>query len=181
MPVPLCWLCRTFLARAETAVPKESVASAAAGLCRVLPVVVAGACQCLAQRYAVLAVEGLLGRVAPRLLCHLLLSCRNEDGDVAMVAPALRGLETTRAPTGAACAGTKVSAGRGAALGGGLLARPGPWGWHKASKGDTVPRDRSWGDTVPGDTRDWSQGVPQLLWGTPWGVTAPGDMSWGPK
>ncbi|XP_069733632.1 pulmonary surfactant-associated protein B [Phaenicophaeus curvirostris] len=79
VPLPRCWLCRTFLARAEAAIPKETVATAAAGLCRVLPAVVAGACQCLAQRYAVLALEGLLGRLGPRLLCQLLLSCREGD------------------------------------------------------------------------------------------------------
>ncbi|XP_053944978.1 pulmonary surfactant-associated protein B [Cuculus canorus] len=84
VPLPRCWLCRTFLARLEAAVPKATVATAAAELCRLLPAVVAGACQCLAQRYATLALEGLLGRLGPRLLCHLLLSCRQGDalGDV---------------------------------------------------------------------------------------------------
>ncbi|XP_075031142.1 pulmonary surfactant-associated protein B [Calonectris borealis] len=94
VPLPLCWLCRTFLARAEATVPKETVATAAAGLCRVLPVAVAGACQCLAQRYAVLALEGLLGRLAPRLLCHLLLSCRPEEG-YAPLSPPRRPLGAT--------------------------------------------------------------------------------------
>ncbi|XP_009475451.1 PREDICTED: uncharacterized protein LOC104023369 [Nipponia nippon] len=100
VPLPLCWLCRTFLARAQAAVPKEAVATAAAGLCRVLPVVAVGACQCLAQRYAryaVLAVEEVLGRLAPRLLCHLLLSCRPEDG-YASLSPPWRPLEATAGP-----------------------------------------------------------------------------------
>ncbi|KAM6035065.1 pulmonary surfactant-associated protein B [Theristicus caerulescens] len=105
VPLPLCWLCRTFLARAEAAVPKEAVATAAAGLCRVLPAVVAGACQCLAQRYAVLAVEGVLGRLAPRLLCHLLLSCRPEDG-YASLSPPGRPLGAATGPP-AGCAGTE--------------------------------------------------------------------------
>uniref|UniRef100_A0A8D0FZK1 Saposin B-type domain-containing protein n=1 Tax=Strix occidentalis caurina TaxID=311401 RepID=A0A8D0FZK1_STROC len=108
VPLPLCWLCRTFLTRAEAAVPKEKVAAAAAGLCRVLPAVVAGACQCLAQRYAVLALEGALGRLGPRLLCHLLLACRPEDGD-APLSPPQRPLGDTEAP----CGGTEVSRVRG--------------------------------------------------------------------
>ncbi|CAM9758936.1 unnamed protein product [Bubo scandiacus] len=99
VPLPLCWLCRTFLTRAEAAVPKEKVAAAAAGLCRVLPAVVAGACQCLAQRYAVLALEGVLGRLGPRLLCHLLLACRPEDGDT-LLSPPQRPLGDTEAPCG---------------------------------------------------------------------------------
>lgn len=107
MPLPLCWLCRTFLARAEAAVPKEAVAGAAAGLCRVLPVVVAGACQCLAQRYAVLGLEWVLGRLGPRLLCHLLLSCRPEDA-YAPLSPLRSPLGAAASPP-AAWAGTEVS------------------------------------------------------------------------
>ncbi|XP_040550312.1 pulmonary surfactant-associated protein B isoform X4 [Gallus gallus] len=81
VPLPLCWLCRTFLARAEAAIPKEAVAAAVAQLCRALPLAVEGACQCLAERYAALALEAALGRMAPRLLCRLLLSCGpNGDG-----------------------------------------------------------------------------------------------------
>ncbi|XP_075580216.1 pulmonary surfactant-associated protein B [Pelecanus crispus] len=105
VPLPLCWLCRTFLARAEAAVPKEGVATVAAGLCRVLPAAVAGACQCLAQRYAVLALEGVLGRLGPRLLCRLLLACRPEDGS-GPLAPPWRPLGETAAPP-AACASTQ--------------------------------------------------------------------------
>ncbi|XP_075379893.1 pulmonary surfactant-associated protein B [Mycteria americana] len=97
VPLPLCWLCRTFLARAEAAVPKETVAAAAAGLCRVLPAVAVGACQCLAQRYAVLALEEVLGRLGPRLLCRLLLACRPEDG-YAPLSPPRRPLGATAAP-----------------------------------------------------------------------------------
>ncbi|XP_056364479.1 pulmonary surfactant-associated protein B isoform X2 [Oenanthe melanoleuca] len=79
MPLPLCWMCRSLVARAEAAVPVGTVAAAVAGLCRALPLPVVGACQCLAQRYAALALEGLLGRLGPRLLCRLLLACRSED------------------------------------------------------------------------------------------------------
>ncbi|KAL2296233.1 hypothetical protein Nmel_018527 [Mimus melanotis] len=88
LPLPLCWLCRSLVARAEAAVPVSAVAAAVAGLCRALPLPLAGACQCLAQRYAALALEGLLGRLGPRLLCRLLLACRSGDnGDVGTLPP----------------------------------------------------------------------------------------------
>ncbi|KAF4802876.1 proactivator polypeptide-like 1 [Turdus rufiventris] len=79
LPLPLCWMCRSLVARAEAAVPVGAVAAAVAGLCRALPLPVAGACQCLAERYAALALEGLLGRLGPRLLCRLLFACRSGD------------------------------------------------------------------------------------------------------
>lgn len=79
LPLPVCWLCRTLVARAEAAVPVGSVAAAVAGLCRALPLPVAGACQCLAERYAALAIDKLLGRLGPRLLCRLFLACRSGD------------------------------------------------------------------------------------------------------
>ncbi|XP_027487015.1 pulmonary surfactant-associated protein B-like isoform X4 [Corapipo altera] len=82
VPLPLCWLCRTFVAQAEAAIPVPRVAAAATGLCRALPLVAVGACQCLAQRYATLLLEGLLGRLGPRLLCRLLLACRGTADDV---------------------------------------------------------------------------------------------------
>ncbi|GAB0200365.1 pulmonary surfactant-associated protein B [Grus japonensis] len=107
VPLPLCWLCRTFLARAEAAIPKEKLAVAATQLCRVLPAVVAGACQCLAQRYAVLALEGVLGRLVPRLLCHTLLACRPEDGYPSL-SPPRHPLGDTAAPPAGACAGTEA-------------------------------------------------------------------------
>ncbi|RMB91499.1 hypothetical protein DUI87_32078 [Hirundo rustica rustica] len=79
LPLPLCWLCRRLVARAEAAVPVGSVAAAVAGLCRALPLPLAGPCQCLAERYAALVLEGLLGRLSPRLLCRLFLACRSGD------------------------------------------------------------------------------------------------------
>ncbi|KAM9516354.1 LOW QUALITY PROTEIN: pulmonary surfactant-associated protein B [Guaruba guarouba] len=78
VPVPRCWLCRSLVARLEAAVPLERVAEAAAALCRALPLPVAGACQCLAQRYAALALERALARLVPALLCRALLGCRQE-------------------------------------------------------------------------------------------------------
>uniref|UniRef100_A0A8C2TLB0 Saposin B-type domain-containing protein n=1 Tax=Coturnix japonica TaxID=93934 RepID=A0A8C2TLB0_COTJA len=81
VPLPLCWLCRTFLSRAEAAVPKGAVAGAVSQLCRALPLAVSGACQCLAERYTVLVLDALLGKLAPRLVCSLMLHCGPErDG-----------------------------------------------------------------------------------------------------
>ncbi|KAM9266272.1 pulmonary surfactant-associated protein B [Morus bassanus] len=105
VPLPLCWLCRTFLARAEATIPKQALGTAAAELCRVLPLAAVGACQCLAQRYMALALEGLLGRLAPRLLCRMALGCRPEDG-YAPLSPPRRPLRATAVPP-AACAGAE--------------------------------------------------------------------------
>ncbi|XP_033926480.1 pulmonary surfactant-associated protein B-like [Melopsittacus undulatus] len=76
VPVPRCWLCRSLVSRLEAAVPRERVAEALGSLCRALPLVAAGACQCLAQRYAALALERVLARLGPALLCRALLGCR---------------------------------------------------------------------------------------------------------
>ncbi|XP_065515402.1 pulmonary surfactant-associated protein B [Lathamus discolor] len=103
LPVPRCWLCRSLVARLEAAVPRARVAEAVAALCRALPLAAAGACQCLAQRYAALALERALARLGPALLCRALLGCRQEaptprelrapaeggDGDLAPVPPPL--------------------------------------------------------------------------------------------
>ncbi|XP_057268581.1 pulmonary surfactant-associated protein B [Pezoporus wallicus] len=78
LPVPRCWLCRSLVARLEAAVPRERVAEAVSALCRALPLAAAGACQCLAQRYAALALERALARLGPALLCRALLGCRQE-------------------------------------------------------------------------------------------------------
>uniref|UniRef100_A0A8B9S712 Saposin B-type domain-containing protein n=1 Tax=Apteryx owenii TaxID=8824 RepID=A0A8B9S712_APTOW len=93
VPLPLCWLCRTFIARAEATIPK--VPTAVARLCRVLPAAAAGACRCLAERYTILLLDALLGKLGPRLLCSALFSCGTQD-DCAPVAPG-----GPRAPTGA--------------------------------------------------------------------------------
>ncbi|XP_067168351.1 pulmonary surfactant-associated protein B [Apteryx mantelli] len=95
VPLPLCWLCRTFIARAEATIPKEKLATGVARLCQVLPAAAAGACRCLAERYTILLLDTLLGKLGPRLLCSALFSCGTQD-DCAPVAPG-----GPRAPTGA--------------------------------------------------------------------------------
>lgn len=56
-------------------------------MCRVLPVAVAGTCQCLAERYTVLVLEAVLEHLGPRLLCRLLLVCHPEDDGCAPLPP----------------------------------------------------------------------------------------------
>lgn len=102
-------------------------------MCRVLPVAVAGTCQCLAERYTVLVLEAVLGRLGPRLLCRLLLACHPEDDGCAPPAPPRPPGDQEDA---ALRAGHEVRAGVGAGgegLGGG---EPRVWwgtqGWHGA-------------------------------------------------
>lgn len=61
--------------------PLQGVLAMAVGqVCHVVPLVVGGICQCLAERYTVLLLDALLGRVLPQLVCGLVLRCSNEDG-----------------------------------------------------------------------------------------------------
>ncbi|XP_066839644.1 pulmonary surfactant-associated protein B isoform X2 [Anser cygnoides] len=72
---------------APSARPQEAAAAAVSRLCRVLPVAVAGTCQCLAERYTVLVLEAVLEHLGPRLLCRLLLVCHPEDDGCAPLPP----------------------------------------------------------------------------------------------
>uniref|UniRef100_A0A7M4DUR4 Saposin B-type domain-containing protein n=1 Tax=Crocodylus porosus TaxID=8502 RepID=A0A7M4DUR4_CROPO len=58
----------------------EGIAKALSGLCHLLPGAVAGTCQCLAEKYTVIALEAALGQLGPRLLCGMLLMCAAKDG-----------------------------------------------------------------------------------------------------
>lgn len=59
--------------------PQGVLAVAVAQACHVVPLVVGGICQCLAERYTVLLLDALLGRVVPQLVCGLVLRCASED------------------------------------------------------------------------------------------------------
>ncbi|GAB5569796.1 pulmonary surfactant-associated protein B isoform X1 [Prionailurus iriomotensis] len=59
-------------------------------VCHIVPLVVGGICQCLAERYTVLLLDALLGRVLPQLVCGLVLRCSNEDA----AGPVLTALES---------------------------------------------------------------------------------------
>lgn len=55
------------------------LAVAVSQVCHVVPLVVGGICQCLAERYTVLLLDALLGRVVPQLVCGLVLRCSIAD------------------------------------------------------------------------------------------------------
>ncbi|XP_069845247.1 pulmonary surfactant-associated protein B-like isoform X5 [Dipodomys merriami] len=82
IPLPYCWLCKTLLKRVQVVIPKGVLAVAVAQVCHVVPLVVGGICQCLAERYTVLLLDVLLGRMLPQLVCGLVLRCTTENGIV---------------------------------------------------------------------------------------------------
>lgn len=67
------------------------LAVAVAQVCHVVPLVVGGICQCLAERYTVLLLDALLGRMVPQLVCGLVLRCATENvidpGKPALISP----------------------------------------------------------------------------------------------
>lgn len=71
--------------------PQGVLAVAVSQVCHVVPLVVGGICQCLAERYTVLLLDALLGRVVPQLVCGLVLRCSTEDaigpGKIAIPSP----------------------------------------------------------------------------------------------
>ncbi|KAM7079144.1 pulmonary surfactant-associated protein B isoform 1-T5 [Molossus nigricans] len=80
IPLPFCWFCRTVIKRVQTVIPKGSLAPVVAQVCHVVPLVAGGICQCLAERYTVIMLDVLLGRMLPHLVCGLVLRCSSEDG-----------------------------------------------------------------------------------------------------
>jgi hypothetical protein len=59
--------------------PQGVLAVAVSQVCHVVPLVVGGICQCLAERYTILLLDALLSRVLPQLVCGLILRCSSED------------------------------------------------------------------------------------------------------
>ncbi|XP_005385471.1 PREDICTED: pulmonary surfactant-associated protein B isoform X1 [Chinchilla lanigera] len=88
IPLPFCWLCRTLLKRVQAMIPKGVLAVAVAQVCHVVPLVVGGICQCLAERYTVLLLDALMSRMLPQLVCGLILRCSMENS-AGPVLPAL--------------------------------------------------------------------------------------------
>lgn len=80
IPLPYCWLCRTLIKRIQAVIPKGVLAMTVAQVCHVIPLVMGGICQCLAERYTVILLDTLLGRMLPQLVCGLVLRCPSEDG-----------------------------------------------------------------------------------------------------
>ncbi|KAM8785322.1 pulmonary surfactant-associated protein B [Rhynchonycteris naso] len=79
IPLPYCWFCRTLIKRIQAVIPKGVLALAVAQVCHVVPMVVGGICQCLAERYTVILLDALLGRMLPQLVCGLVLRCSSMD------------------------------------------------------------------------------------------------------
>nr|XP_019570113.1 PREDICTED: pulmonary surfactant-associated protein B isoform X1 [Rhinolophus sinicus]XP_019570114.1 PREDICTED: pulmonary surfactant-associated protein B isoform X1 [Rhinolophus sinicus]XP_019570116.1 PREDICTED: pulmonary surfactant-associated protein B isoform X1 [Rhinolophus sinicus] len=80
IPLPICWFCRTLIKRIQAVVPKGVLAMSVSQVCRVIPLVMGGICQCLAERYTVLLLDSLLGRMLPQMVCGLVLRCSSKDG-----------------------------------------------------------------------------------------------------
>lgn len=59
--------------------PQGVLALTVSQVCHVVPLVAGGICQCLAERYTVLLLDTLLGRMLPQLVCGLVLRCSSED------------------------------------------------------------------------------------------------------
>nr|XP_035973291.1 pulmonary surfactant-associated protein B isoform X2 [Halichoerus grypus] len=74
IPLPYCWLCRTLIKRIQVVIPK-----------------------CLAERYTVLLLDALLGRVLPQMVCGLVLRCSEGAG------PALESLPGEWLPQESEC------------------------------------------------------------------------------
>ncbi|XP_017711793.1 pulmonary surfactant-associated protein B isoform X6 [Rhinopithecus roxellana] len=79
IPLPYCWLCRALIKRIQAMIPKGVLAVAVAQVCHVVPLVAGGICQCLAERYSVILLDMLLGRMLPQLVCGLVLRCSMDD------------------------------------------------------------------------------------------------------
>ncbi|XP_014968256.3 pulmonary surfactant-associated protein B isoform X1 [Macaca thibetana thibetana] len=79
IPLPYCWLCKALIKRIQAMIPKGVLAVAVAQVCRVVPLVAGGICQCLAERYSVILLDMLLGRMLPQLVCGLVLRCSMDD------------------------------------------------------------------------------------------------------
>ncbi|XP_021553402.1 pulmonary surfactant-associated protein B [Neomonachus schauinslandi] len=97
IPLPYCWLCRTLIKQIQVVIPKGVLATAMGQVCHVVPLVVGGICQCLAERYTVLLLDALLGRVLPQMVCGLVLRCSNGAG------PALESLPGEWLPQESEC------------------------------------------------------------------------------
>ncbi|XP_053320455.1 pulmonary surfactant-associated protein B isoform X2 [Spea bombifrons] len=78
IPMPMCWMCKSFIGRFEAAIPKDAIAKSATALCLVLPGKIAGVCQCLVERYTVIILDLILGKLGPKLVCGLLFMCSTE-------------------------------------------------------------------------------------------------------
>ncbi|KAM8972374.1 pulmonary surfactant-associated protein B [Pelodytes ibericus] len=90
-PMPMCWMCKSFIGRFEAAIPKGALAKSASALCLALPAKISGVCQCLVEKYTVILLDLILGKVGPKLVCGLLFMCATGEncGEELPVMPVL--------------------------------------------------------------------------------------------
>ncbi|XP_018411291.1 PREDICTED: pulmonary surfactant-associated protein B [Nanorana parkeri] len=79
IPKPMCWMCKSFVSKFEAAIPVSAIAKSASALCLALPGKIAGVCQCLIEKYTVIILDTVLGKLGPKLVCGLLLMCVTEE------------------------------------------------------------------------------------------------------
>ncbi|CAH2274902.1 pulmonary surfactant-associated B isoform X2 [Pelobates cultripes] len=91
IPLPTCWMCKSFIGRIEAAIPKDLIAKSATALCLALPGKIAGVCQCLVEKYTIILLDTLLNKVGPKLVCGLIFMCSTDEncGSDLPVKPAL--------------------------------------------------------------------------------------------
>lgn len=89
IPTPLCWMCKSFVGKFEAAIPKDAIAKGASQLCLVLPLKLAGVCQCVVEKYTIIILDTILGKLGPQLLCRLLFMCVTNENCAPEVMPVL--------------------------------------------------------------------------------------------
>ncbi|XP_072005088.1 pulmonary surfactant-associated protein B [Engystomops pustulosus] len=89
IPMPLCWMCKSFVGKFEAAIPKQAIAKGAAALCRALPLKIAGVCQCIMEKYTIIILDTILGKLGPKLVCGLLFMCVSEENCAPEMMPVL--------------------------------------------------------------------------------------------
>ncbi|XP_042330779.1 pulmonary surfactant-associated protein B [Sceloporus undulatus] len=96
IPLPMCWLCRSFVGRLESLIPKATIGKAMGQLCRIMPVAIGGMCQCLMEKYTVTIVDMIVAKLGPQLLCGMLLMCVTDENCGPEIPPAVAPLSLAR-------------------------------------------------------------------------------------
>ncbi|KAJ7305324.1 hypothetical protein JRQ81_011243 [Phrynocephalus forsythii] len=81
IPLPMCWLCRNFMGKVESLIPKATISKSLAQLCRALPIAATGLCECMVERYSVVLVDMIVEKLGPRLICGMMRMCVAEEDD----------------------------------------------------------------------------------------------------
>ncbi|KAM3924296.1 pulmonary surfactant-associated protein B [Leptodactylus fuscus] len=89
IPTPLCWMCKSFVQKFELAIPKEAIAKGASQLCHALPAKIAGVCQCIVEKYTIIILDTILGKLGPKLVCGLLFMCATGENCAPELMPML--------------------------------------------------------------------------------------------